>query len=667
MDEARRLEIIQQITVDFYQNLFPSWNSIDEIRSKGRVWVKDIKNKFNDSKIENYALNILLEASFGFNSSTNHQQNRKKWKALIMKGGGIKGLAYVGALEELNKHLNFNWYAGTSAGAIAAILLAADYSTSELKNILQTKNFADFKDANFFKSISNLIFKKGLYEAHSFTLWLDQLLAKKLDSPVDVLLGDLPNRTTVYASRRGKKVVVFDSEDLANKDIRAAFSARCSMSIPVFFTPQSIQGIPTVDGGVQNNYPVNALLEKNPNTNFIGLYLGSKTFEGVKKKNIFRELFSIWQESNDIDALRKYKDQTIIIDPRPISTLQFSLTKEEKDYLLDSGNLAAKEFLIKKNIVSKNYYKEEDLKFQADRITNVKKFLVKKKKNRKLKRKTIGWLIALTLITLLYFRYFHTKNDNLISEIKNQIEMELVDVEGGSFIMGNKNGMDNAKLEHLVSVSSFSIGRYEVTNKEYANFMNEYSANNKDEFIQPHKWGIIYDEKSNKWISQSGYENYPIINVSWDGANEYCKFKNCRLPTEGEWEYAAKGGKHSKKYKYSGSNDPYKVAWFKRNSGDKTWIVGRHQNEGSNELGLYDMTGNVWEWCMDNYDKDYYYSSPSSNPINKNNGVIKVHRGGSYANDFEEPDGTDYIAVYTRSGSHRDMKSPHIGFRCACD
>ena len=91
-----------------------------------------------------------------------------------MKGGGIKGLAYLGALEILEDHYTFDWYAGTSAGAISAILLGCGHSTKELKEILIDKDFNDFKDASFLKRIWNLFSKSGLYEANTFTVWLDE-------------------------------------------------------------------------------------------------------------------------------------------------------------------------------------------------------------------------------------------------------------------------------------------------------------------------------------------------------------------------------------------------------------------------------------------------------------------------------------------------------------
>jgi formylglycine-generating enzyme len=135
--------------------------------------------------------------------------------------------------------------------------------------------------------------------------------------------------------------------------------------------------------------------------------------------------------------------------------------------------------------------------------------------------------------------------------------------------------------------------------------------------------------------NQSEY-NHPVIHVSWNDASEYCNWlslktgKSYRLPTEAEWEYAAKGGSQSRGYTYSGSNNAGDVAWCMENSGNETHPVGQKQ---PNELGIYDMTGNVWEWCSDWYGKDYYAGSPSNNPKGPSTGWNRVYRGGSWGND----------------------------------
>jgi predicted acylesterase/phospholipase RssA len=120
------------------------------------------------------------------------------------------------------------------------------------------------------------------------------------------------------------------------------------MSIPFVFTPQRDQGLRVFDGGMQNNYPVGQLLKSNPGTEFIGLYLGHY-YEGMAKEPwLLSDMLSIWTESVDVEALKQHKEKTVIIDPRPIKTIDFNLTDKEKEFLLLAGKAAALRFLLKK-------------------------------------------------------------------------------------------------------------------------------------------------------------------------------------------------------------------------------------------------------------------------------------------------------------------------------
>ena len=209
---------------------------------------------------------------------------------------------------------------------------------------------------------------------------------------------------------------------------------------------------------------------------------------------------------------------------------------------------------------------------------------------------------------------------------------DMIFVQGGTFLMGSNDGYDNEKPIHKVYVKDFYIDKYEVTNEQFCKFLNE-KGNQSEGGAE---WLDIKDtvckivKQGGRYVPVSGYANHPVIEVSWYCARAFCQWAGGRLPTEAEWEYAARGGNKSKGYKYSGSNDVGSVAWYDGNAGGKTHPVGTKQ---PNELGLYDMSGNVWEWCNDWYGSDYYSKSPYENPQGATSGTSRVLRGGSWDDD----------------------------------
>jgi len=211
----------------------------------------------------------------------------------------------------------------------------------------------------------------------------------------------------------------------------------------------------------------------------------------------------------------------------------------------------------------------------------------------------------------------------------------MIFVQGGSFKRFSIKKNTHEKLIHKVTIDDFYIGKYEVSHKEYIKFLNTLgitsngiynvskyiNLDNKDATIDYYNGNFFFEGSS-----YASSPDCPVVNVTWHGADAYCRWKGGRLPTEAEWEYAAKGGRESNDYIFSGSNSLEQVAWYCDNSKDKTHPVGQKQ---PNELGIYDMSGNVWEWCNDRYDDDYYSSSPISNPQGPENGYKNVNRGGS--------------------------------------
>jgi formylglycine-generating enzyme required for sulfatase activity len=210
-------------------------------------------------------------------------------------------------------------------------------------------------------------------------------------------------------------------------------------------------------------------------------------------------------------------------------------------------------------------------------------------------------------------------------------------VKGGTFQMGSTNGEGDEKPVHSVTVDDFYMSKYEVTNADYIKFLNDKGVNSNGsyggtEYIDMddgdcaigYRNGSFYFKGSN----DADDEKCPVIEVTWYGADAYCKWAGGRLPTEAEWEYAARGGNKSNGYRYAGSHNADEVAWYNGSPG-RTHPVGQKK---PNELGLYDMSGNVWEWCSDWYSRGYYENSPSSNPKGPSNGSDRVDRGGSWNN-----------------------------------
>ena len=160
-----------------------------------------------------------------------------------------------------------------------------------------------------------------------------------------------------------------------------------------------------------------------------------------------------------------------------------------------------------------------------------------------------------------------------------------------------------------------------------------------------------------------GCADCPIESISWNDIQEFLEkinslFQglNYRLLTEAEWEYAARGGKLSQGYVYAGSNHVDEVGWYRKNSSSTTQPVGQKK---ANELGLYDMSGNVWEWCSDWYSNEYYKNSPEMNPQGPKSGIRRVVRGGSW---YSYPAS---LRVSNRDDDHPDRGNGIIGFRLA--
>ena len=220
------------------------------------------------------------------------------------------------------------------------------------------------------------------------------------------------------------------------------------------------------------------------------------------------------------------------------------------------------------------------------------------------------------------------------------VEFKMIRVEGGSFMMGSPDDAtiyDDEKPQHRVTLSDYYIGETQVTQELWAAVM----GNNPAYF------------KGN---------NNPVECVSWDNCQEFIRKLNektgkaFRLPTEAEWEFAARGGKKCKGYKYAGSDTINEVAWYNDNSNASTHPV---KLKKPNELDIYDMSGNVWEWCQDWFDSNYYENSPDATPQGPVSGSDRVLRGGSWINN------ATYGRTAYRSSNSPGNRNNNLGFRLA--
>ncbi len=217
---------------------------------------------------------------------------------------------------------------------------------------------------------------------------------------------------------------------------------------------------------------------------------------------------------------------------------------------------------------------------------------------------------------------------------------------------------ENTKPIRTVEINAFYLDQYEVTNLQFCQFLNEKGNQTEDGklWLDTRNDQVRIVLKNGVFRPKIGYDDHPVVYVSWYGARAYAKWAGKRLPTEAEWEYAAReAGKGQ--YKYSGSNEVDAVAWYKDNSESSIHAVGK---KAPNSLGLYDMSGNVGEWCSDWYQEDYYArSTNATDPKGPASGESKVIRGGAWL--FA----ADRASVSSRGRGWPINSDSYTGFRCA--
>lgn len=388
----------------------------------------------------------------------------------------------------------------------------------------------------------------------------------------------------------------------------------------------------------------------------------------------------------EFEERRKKEDEEQNQLLQEIISYSSSLHREESNLELERNKLLAKIEKIKDKNRRENLKKEiigdnpnqkkslSEIKKLKEYIAEIesaslKKNAAKDDENSKSKPKkwfhiVYGCIILALLVVILYLswdiRPQYVPDNVLEFRLNNDsVRFKMIGVEGGTFMMGAQNldataenydedAWDDASPVHSVTLSDFFIGETEVTQELWRAVMGSNKSRYK---------GANMPMESVSWYDICGYDG--------TGTDPTCflyklnqKTGRCfRLPTEAEWEYAARGGGKSKGYKYSGGNKNNKVMWYDENSGNKTHPV---KEKYPNELGLYDMSGNVWEWCMDWYGRYYDYMR-ETNPSGPENGPGRVHRGGSCFSTSKN------CLVSSRENYDPGFSSNNIGFRLVLD
>ncbi len=303
--------------------------------------------------------------------------------------------------------------------------------------------------------------------------------------------------------------------------------------------------------------------------------------------------------------------------------------------------------------------------------------------------RTVFVLAFIAWVLLLYYvgsprkytawRAYYTRMqpDSQQARLLAAIDTELVLIKSGTFIMGSNSLPAPCAPEHNVSLGSYFISKYPITIDQFNVFVQatKYvttAERNGGGFTIDTNGNFVFTKGVSFGCSETGKvrnpqdrQTYPAVFIGWQDANMFCNWlsfisgKKYRLPTEAEWEYAARGGQHGSPYLYSGSNHAAEVAWHGANSEARVRPVGLLQ---SNALGLHDMSGNVWQWCSDWYAENNYSTGSLVNPAGPLWGTDKVLRGGYFLS------GKGNVPLQQLQVAYRGKEVPNvavgdIGFR----
>jgi serine/threonine-protein kinase len=224
---------------------------------------------------------------------------------------------------------------------------------------------------------------------------------------------------------------------------------------------------------------------------------------------------------------------------------------------------------------------------------------------------------------------------------------EMVFVPAGEFTMGSNDGDNTEKPPHKVSLDDFWMDKLEVTNALYKKCVDAGKCS------PPNPTASVTRDS---YYGNAQFDNFPVIYVSWNDANAYCAWASKRLPTEAQWEKAARGT-DARIYPWGNAFDKEKLNSSEGGKADTT-SVGSYP-AGASPYGALDMVGNVWEWVADWFDEKYYQNLPAPNPTGATNGTYRVLRGGSWDDD------ASYVRVADRNLYVPSNSDNYLGFRCA--
>ena len=231
--------------------------------------------------------------------------------------------------------------------------------------------------------------------------------------------------------------------------------------------------------------------------------------------------------------------------------------------------------------------------------------------------------------------------------------LEYVEIPSGKFQMGCVDGDDDCRVEekprHNVAITNpLWLSRTEVTVEAYQRFIDG-GGYNEEQYWQAGRADEMDDPQN--WMSQMSQPDEPVVGISWYEASAYCAWVGGRLPTEAEWEYVARGGQKGRRYPWGNRATKADASY----SSEMQPVA----SYGQNDWGLYDVSGNVWEWTQDWYGEDYYENSPGSDPPGPRVGEKRVIRGGSW-----ESGTAAVLRLSMRTGSHPGERTESKGFRC---